>query len=197
MISRFKPKQFSLLLALGLLLLMSCSNPFRPRLRDESRAVVYNRTPVEVLENLEQAYLQKNINLYKQLLSSDFRFELISSEISTIGIDINNDGIKDSWWGFEQEIEMTNNLFNIGSSDGVYPPPEQISLRLQIPPTEFWEKDPQIGHEDWIVIPCTFDLQLSFTTISSSLGATGTARFYLKPVDGLWYIAIWRDESYL
>jgi hypothetical protein len=27
------------------------------------------------------------------------------------------------------------------------------------------------------------------------LTSNGVARFYLKPIDNRWYIAIWRDES--
>ncbi len=177
--------------------LISCVNPFHPKLKDDPRVVVLNRTPIEVLENLEMAYRQKNIYLYKQLLSPDFRFELISSEVNQIALDLNNDGIPDSWWGYDQEIEFTDNLFNYGSSDGVYPPPDQIQLRLQIPSQEFWEKDPQVGHESWVVIPCPFSLQLQYNAISSSLTASGIARFYLRPDNNVWHIVIWRDESNL
>lgn len=185
------------LLILASLLLQSCWNPFRPRMIDNSNDLIHNRTPVELLQNLERAYRERNINIYKALLAPDFRFELISSEVNQIGIDVNNDGIRDSWWGYDEEVEFTNNLFNHGSTDGVYPSPDQITLRLQIPPEENWENDPEIGHEDWIVIACYFDLTLSYYASNSSLAASGVARFYLRPQGNRWYIAIWRDESYL
>lgn len=185
------------MLLLAILTLAGCSNPFRPKLRHEDNTGVSNKTPLDVLNNLELAYTQKNLELYKSVLAEDFRFELISSEVDLIGIDVNNDGIKDSWWGLEQELEFTNNLFNYGSSDGVYPPPDQIVLRLSVPPQELWELDPEIGHENWVVIPCGFDLQLQFNTISSSLTASGIARFYLRPQNNRWQIVIWRDESNL
>lgn len=181
-----------ILLALSI---ASCTNPFRPMIRDDINTTVSNRTPKEVLQNLELSYKQRNIGIYEQLLAPDFRFELISSEINVIGIDVNGDGIRDSWWGYEQEIEMTRNLFTRGSSDGVYPPPDQINLRLQIPPETAWENDPEVGHEDWIIIPCVFDLQLLYFASNSSITSSGVARFYLRPVNNRWYIAVWRDES--
>jgi len=177
--------------------LIGCTNPFRPKIRDDINSTVANRTPKEVLQSLELSYKQRNIGIFGQLLSSDFRFELISSEVSVIGIDVNGDGIRDSWWGYEEELEMTENLFSRGSSDGVYPPPDQINLRLQIPPEIAWENDPEVGHEDWIIIPCVFDLQLLYFTTNSSISSGGVARFYLRPVNNRWYIAVWRDESNL
>lgn len=190
----------SLLVVLcGVMLLFTtaCQNPFCPPMVDNSRDTVLNRTPREVLQNLEQAYRERNINIFKILLSNDFRFELISSEVSQIGVDVNDDGIRDSWWGYEEEVQFTNNLFNHGSTDGIYPPPDQLQLRLQIPPEENWELDPEIGHEDWIVIPCYFDLTLFYLQSNSSIVANGVARFYLRPENNRWYIAIWRDESNL
>jgi len=190
-------KRFALPMFFLALLLSSCNNPFRPRLYDQSDTEILNRTPTELLQNLERAYKEKNINIYKTLLHPDFRFELIASEVSQIGVDVNGDGFRDSWWGYDQEVEYTDHMFNFGSSDGQYPPPDEINLRLQIPSQDFWQNDPELGHEDWIVIPCSFDLILSYTTTNSSFTAGGVARFYLRPVGDRWYIAIWRDESYL
>ncbi len=179
------------------LLLSSCHNPFRPKLYDISDAGILNRTPSELLHNLERAYKEKNINIYKALLHKEFRFELIASEVSQIGVDVNGDGLRDSWWGYDLEVEYTDRMFNLGSSDGQYPPPDEINLRLQIPPQDQWQNDPEIGHEDWIVIPCNFDLILAYKATNSSFNASGIARFYLRPVGDRWFIAIWRDESYL
>lgn len=179
------------------LLLLSCRNPFRPHLVDNSHDTVHNRTPVELLDNLERSYRERNINIFKSLLDPDFRFELIASEVSQIGIDVNDDGIRDSWWGYEEEVQFTANLFSNGSSDGTTPPPDDLDLRLQIPPEENWENDPELGHEDWIVVPCLFNLTLTYISTNSAIAASGVARFYLKPANNRWYIAIWRDESNL
>lgn len=180
-----------------LLLVSGCKNPFRPDLIYDLDTELANKTPQELLSSLQRAYQDKNIKLYKKLLAPDFRFELLAAEVSQIGTDVNGDGIRDSWWNYEQEVEYTENLFTNGSSDGQYPPPDQIVLRLQIPPENLWDVDPEVGHENWIVIPCVFDLQLTYLASNTSLSASGVARFYLRQIGDGWYIAIWRDESNL
>lgn len=184
-----------LIILLLCLLLVSCNNPFHPRLRRVGDNLPSNESPEALLQTLEQSYKLKNIKMFESCLAPDFRFELLSAEVNVIGIDWNNDGLKDDWWGYEQELEYHTNLFLEGSTDGTYPPPEQINLRLQIPPQSQWEPDNQVGHEEWIVIPCLFDLQLLYSAGSSTLTSNGVARFYLKPIGNRWYIAIWRDES--
>jgi len=186
-----------LLPMLLLLVIWSCQNPFRPPLIDSSTSVVHNRSPEELLRNLEKSYREKNINVFRTLLHEDYRFELLSSEYSQIGIDMDGDGIRDSWWDFDQEIEMTRNMFERGSSDGSFPVADVIELRLQIPPQELWEIDPAVGRENWIVIPCYFDLILTYKSSNSSYVANGVARFYLVEERGSWKIIIWRDESNL
>ena len=191
-------KMAKLLLLISLLVLISsCENPFRPHLRDASSSVVQNRSPEELLRNLEKAYGEKNIKLFQLLLHKEYRFELLSSEVSQIGMDMDGDGIRDAWWDYEREIELTRNMFERGSSDGNMPVADQIELILRIPPQENWELDPADGHENWIIIPCPFDLILSFNSSNSSYVASGIARFYLVQEGGRWYIMIWRDESYL
>lgn len=186
-----------LILILSALFLSSCTNPFHPRLSFNDDNILTNDSPMAVLLSLEQSYKQKNIRMFENCLAPDFRFELLSTEVSTIGIDWNNDGIKDSWWGYNQEVEYHTNLFIEGSSDGSFPPPDQIFLNFQIPTQDQWEADPQVGHEEWIIIPCLFDLQLVYTSSNSSLSSNGVARFYLKPINNRWYIAVWRDESFI
>lgn len=186
-----------LLLLASLLLLTSCRNPFRPSLIYDPDDGLLNSSPQKVLENLQRAYQDKDIDLYKKLLAPDFRFELLAAEVTSIGIDVNEDGIPDAWWGYDQEINLTENLFYNGSSDGQYPPPDQIQLRLQIPPENLWDIDPEVGHEDWIVIPCSFDLTLTYLSSSTTFTASGVARYYLYKTENRWYIAIWRDESNL
>ncbi|MBP7310461.1 MAG: hypothetical protein KA984_04160, partial [Candidatus Cloacimonetes bacterium] len=102
-----------LFLLLLSLLIGSCKNPFFPELSDASDPVVSNRTPRELLNNLQIAYSEKNINLFRDLLDKKkYRFELIASEVGQIGMDVNGDGLRDAWWGYEQEVELTNRMFN-------------------------------------------------------------------------------------
>lgn len=191
-----KTAKFVLILLITLLL-SSCQNPFRPELRDNSSASILNRNPEELLRNLEKAYQEKNINIFKQLLHEDYRFEMLQSEVNSIGIDMDGDGIRDSWWDRDKEIEITENMFISGSSDGNFPVADKIELRLQIPPQELWELDPAEGRENWIIIPCYFDLTLTYYSSNSSYIANGIARFYVVEEGGRWYIRIWRDESLL
>ncbi|OQC08876.1 MAG: hypothetical protein BWX75_01390 [Candidatus Cloacimonetes bacterium ADurb.Bin088] len=191
--------RFPLFLAV-ILLALSCRNPFHPPLQepvDTDPEEVLCRNPRELLENLQLAYSERNINIYKALLSEDFRFELISSEVDQIGTDMTGDGIPDSWWGYDQEVQYTQNLFKEGSSDSVHQPPDELDLRLTIPPETNWESDPELGHEDWWIIPCGFLLRLTFYENNSVLSASGVARFSVKPEGDRWYIAVWRDESNL
>ena len=67
-------------------------------------------------------------------------------------------------------------------------------MDLSIPPPTAWSDDPQVGHENWIVIRCNFSLRLAFSG-QNDLYASGFARFHMKPVDGRWYIGKWDDES--
>lgn len=159
---------------------------------------ISNRTPRELLNNLQIAYSEKNINLFRELLDKKlYRFELIASEVGQIGMDVNGDNLPDAWWGYEKEVELATRMFTYGSSNGEFPPPDKITLQLHIPPEENWQNDPEVGHEDWLIIPCGFNLILNYDASYSSFTASGIARFYLRPEGERWYIAIWRDESNL
>lgn len=194
-------KIFTLSLILLTLFTFGCKNPFNPEATDKDTEIegLPNNTPMNVLKNLEQAYNQKNLELYKNVLSEDFRFELIASEADEInsGVDLDGDGCADTWWGYQREISYHTNLFRDGSSDGRYPPPDQINLTLEIPQEDLWEEDPEAGHENWWIVTCFFELTLEFYNRSSNQYATGYSTFYLKPENDRWYIAIWRDESFL
>lgn len=182
-----------LIIAVFALFLISCENPFNPSANNNKPSVVYepNTTPEQLLQNLSDAYQQKDIKLYEYCLAEGFKFQLIATEVNEIGVDLDNDGIPDSEWFLQQEIEYHRNLFQNGSSDGQYPPPDQINLRftgLQI------EKDTQEGHEAWLILSTYFHLDLIFNQ-GTNLNALGYARFYIRPVADEWKIAIWRDES--
>lgn len=197
-------KYLILSLCIMVTLLTGCQNIFSPKTVSSIDTDAYpNTSPVLVLKNLELAYRQKDIDLYKKCLDpQSFRFELISSEAEEInaGVDVDHDGITDSWWGYQKEVEYHTHLFRDGSTDQQYPSPDQIFLNLTIPVEDQWELDNQSGHEGWIIIACLFDLSLSFQATNSALNANGSARFYLKPIEdehgvNHWFIAIWRDES--
>lgn len=186
----------SAVLMFMLILIAGCQNPFNPDTvkSDDEPRTRSNSTPLNVLLNLEASYNQQDLDLFKSCLSESFRFELISVEIDEIGVDIDGDGIKDSWWDYAEEVEYHRNLFSTGSSDGTVPSPDDIFLNLNIPKEEAWQQDNQSGREDWVIIPVYFNLILTLYG-SANITADGYARFYLRPEDNEWKIIIWRDES--
>ncbi len=185
--------RYKIFILLALMLLLGCENPFNPTSHNNNPTDFQPNTTIpQLLRNLEDAYSQKNLDLYEYCLAEDFIFQLISSEVEEIGIDLNNDGVNDEYWGFQQEIEYHRNLFESGSTDGQYPPPDQISLSF--PGEPIIDDDFEEGHEGWKIVSTYFTLNLTFLN-STNISALGYARFYLKPVNEEWKIAVWRDES--
>ena len=182
-------------LVLSILFTAGCQNPFNPDMRKQTetpRASIAD-SPQQVLANLQVAYNTQDIDLYKRCLSESFKFVLVSSEYTELGLDMDGDGIKDDWWGYDEEVLYHENLFVYGSSDGRTPPPYNISLSLQVPPDSLWNSA-QTGEEEYnLIVPCYFDLRLSFET--SEILANGYARFFLTEEDDVWKIIRWQDES--
>ena len=169
--------------------LLSCINPFNPGIieNEQNFSTFSQDTPDNVLKNLMIAYNQKSIEMYKETLYQDFRFYVVSQHVPEIGQD---------WWGYEQEIEYHTNLFSRGSSDGRLLPPNNITLNLEIPPSNMWQLDNKVGQENYVIISCHFNLILSYVS-GVNISAAGFARFHLKQLNGKWFIAIWVDESYI
>lgn len=175
---------------------ISCENPFHPNIQEYHSQASDFSTPEMTLLNLEDAYNRKDVSLFKECLSENYMFQMLTSEIDDIGIDFNEDGSNDDWWGYEQEVSFHENLFQNGSSDGSRKPPDNITLNLMIPDENFWQEDTQTGHEGWIIIPCDFFLNLSFFESGATISSSGSATFFLEQdEDGKWLIAIWRDRS--
>jgi hypothetical protein len=192
-------KRLAITLLSGVLLLSGCQNPFNP---DTHPAEVSNtvttasNTPEELLKNLETAYQTQDIDLYKKCLSEDFKFVLLTTEVSDIGTDMDNDGIRDNWWGYSEEVRYHENLFSQGSSDGKYASPYQINLSLRVPTRSVWTQCTETGYEGVLIIPCGFDLRLCFSQ-STDIASSGTALFYIRQEGSEWRILRWLDESSL
>ncbi|MBN2829796.1 MAG: hypothetical protein JXR56_05705 [Candidatus Cloacimonetes bacterium] len=192
-------------LALMGLLLYGCSeNPFNPvTVNNISTNTNYDfSTPTKTIENLVRAYEQLNTDLFKSCLAEDFRFELIESDAPDIGIDMDGDGIKDSWWGYQQEIRYHENLFENGSSDNSYPPPDQIIL--EIPTNDLvWtdDTDSEGLPNGYKYTDVHFSLTLQYNSNGQTISSNGFVRFYLvnKSITDTprWSIIIWRDNSWL
>ena len=176
---------------------VSCDNPFRPNMRKqtETPAAATADSPTQLLLNLEDAYNRRDIDLYKECLHPAFRFVLISSESNDVGVDMDADGVSDDWWDYDVEVRYHENLFGYGSGDGLIPPPVSIDLDLQIPPEDAWMLDNQDSELDQIVIPCYFDLRLTYTGNYQDITASGYSLFFVTQTDGVWTISRWQDQS--
>ncbi|MCD4830021.1 MAG: hypothetical protein K8R90_11385 [Candidatus Cloacimonetes bacterium] len=152
-------------------------------------------SPLQLLLNLEDAYNHRDIELYKQCLATSFRFVLIGAESVELGVDMDCDGLRDDWWDYDVEVRYHENLFGYGSSDGALSAPSAISLDLQIPPEEVWQQDAQDGYESRLIIPCYFDLRLTFAGNYQDIAAGGYALFFVVEKDGVWKIERWQDQS--
>ena len=157
------------LFLLTLFILTGCSNPFHPNLDNNGTGnpeYTVATTPDEVLKNLALAYNRQDINIYKLCLAKDFRFELLAFDVNEIGIDMNGDGINDSWWDYDHELAYHANLFRKGTimSNG-YPAPDAIHLTLDVPPFLTMGKRPypgtrNLGHYH-LLFPVTTQLYYS------------------------------------
>ncbi len=173
----------------------SCENPFNPEMRKQSETAALRSadSPEILLQNLEDAYNRMDIDLYKSCLSKSFRFVIISSEKNDIGLDIDDDGLSDDWWDYDVEVRYTENLFGCGSTDGLVPAPVSISLDLQVPSSESWGQDSDSANT--LIIPCYFDLRLTYSGNYQDIVANGYALFYVVEEDGVWKVVRWQDES--
>ncbi len=185
---------FRTLIIAFMIITLGCDNPFNPDSENNNNPTESNPndSPENLISNLELAYNQKDIDLYKSCLADDFRFQLIETDVTDIGIDLDSDGIPDSEWGYQQEIEYHSNLFGDGSSDGQYPSPDTINLTFT---SLIIDDDIEEGHEGWKIVDCHFSLQLFFTADNTALSANGYTKFYVRPIEDEWEIAIWRDQS--
>ena len=154
-------------------------------------------SPEQLLRNLEDAYNRRDIELYKDCLSSSFRFVLISDETTDLGVDMDHDGLKDDWWDYDVEVRYTENLFGYGSTESDVPAPSSILLDLQVPPETAWQQSTGDSDDNSVqlVIPCYFDLLLSFGSNYQDITASGYALFFVAQQDGVWRIERWQDES--
>jgi hypothetical protein len=194
--------KLAVLIILLTLLLSGCSeNPFNPETMDVDIATTnYDfSTKSSVIENLVRSYEQLNVELFKQCLADSFRFELIAQDADEIGIDMDGDGIKDSWWGYQQEVRYHENLFENGSSDNTFPPPDQITLEIPVDQIE-WKTDSEYEEEGYVYKDVRFSLLLQYSG-GQTFNSNGYVRFYLKnegtDEEPWWSIIIWRDSSWL
>lgn len=155
-----------------LILLISCENPFAPRLSQDgdNSSLLNSQESVEgVFANFKYAYTFKDTLVYGNLLESDFLFIFRNYE----------KGIDDSW-GREQELLTTYRLFNAAQS-------------LDLVWNEIFV---DVGDTILRDISRSFNLTIVFNP-ADIVRLNGIANFRLRknPIDKKWRIVSWRDES--
>ncbi len=165
------------------ILLAGCWNPFSP---DTSTGEGFQYwTPVDsaykVLENLEYAYVSRDIDHYMACFRDDFEFHLLEVDWD----DYDGDGIVDEYWGIDLEEACHEQMFNSVSS---------IELTLSGNSQSPWTGD-STGRS--LQLTRTFDLKV-YTSENPPQGyrASGDALFICRQDStGEWYIWQWWDQS--
>jgi hypothetical protein len=159
-----------------------CWNPFSPSTEPGEDIQYHN--PVDsaykVLENLEYAYVSRDIDHYLDCFRDDFEFHLQEVDWD----DYDGDGLIDTYWGLDQEEEFHISMF---ASSNVTSIDLSISGSSQSP----WTGD-STGMS--LQLDRTFDLKVY--TIENGYHASGSALFICREDStGEWYIWQWWDLS--
>jgi hypothetical protein len=173
-------------IAMGLaasMVLSGCWNPFSP---DEgvSEGFQYHNpcdSAYKVLENLEYAYIARDIDHYLDCFRDDFEFHLLEVDWD----DYDGDGLIDEYWGLDLEEAFHEVMFSNVSS---------IELTLSGTSQSPWTGD-STGQS--LQLTRTFDLKV-YTSEDPPEGyrASGDALFICRPDStGEWYIWQWWDQS--
>lgn len=169
--------------AVTVLAAAGCWNPFSPD-TEVSEGFQYHN-PVDsaykVLENLEYAYISRDLGHYMSCFREDFEFHLLEIDWN----DYTNNGIIDEYWGIDLEEQFHETMFNSVSA---------IELVLSGVHESPWTGD-STGQSLQLIR--TFDLKV-YTDEAQSQGyrATGDALFICREDStGEWYIWQWWDQS--
>jgi hypothetical protein len=166
-----------------LLAVSGCWNPFSPDTEPAEEFNYYNPADSawKVLENLEYAYVSRDIGHYLDCFRDDFEFHLLELDWD----DYDGDGIIDEYWGLDLEEEFHELMFNNVSA---------IELNLSGTSQSPWTGD-STGLS--LQLTRTFDLKV-YTDEAQSQGyrASGDALFICREDStGEWYIWQWWDQS--
>lgn len=153
------------------ILILSCTNPFAPKLGNIGKTtdliLTEQKSPDELLQNFKYAYVFKDSLIYRDLLDESFQFIYLDTE-------------KNIWnnWDKEKDIKTTTGLFRYFRN-----------INLQWNSTNYLEYDSDSTE---------VELSKSFILIlDNEIRIIGDALFKLKKdgQNGIWYIRQWIDKS--
>jgi len=168
------------LLLVVLLFLLTCFNPFAPRLDNAAGpplVITSQQTPEQVLQNFVYAYTFKDSLVYANLLDSSFVFVYFDPNVGSSGRFVS--------WGRDVDLKTTGKLFKTF---------ETITLT--------WN---QTIYQDTLFVDSTLvgielskTLQLSLFGKTDEYSLSGSAIFNFKQNDDKkWRITRWKDESHM
>ncbi len=159
-------------------LIVSCFNPFAPKLEKLGRSdliITGQATPQEVLQNFQYAYVFKDSILYAELLDSSFVFIYFDPNQEPSGRFVS--------WGRDVDLRTTGRLFhNFNIIDLIW--------NSTIVDTIYF-----VNGDSLAETYRSFNLSLAKT--EETLNITGIAIFNFKKCDydKKWRITLWKDES--
>ncbi len=151
-------------------LLVSCLNPFAPRLDDQttgSGTLLSDRSDVEgVFRNFQYAYSFSDTLIYGELLDPEFIFSYRDYDL---GVDVS--------WGRDEEMKVTNGLF-------------KNSQRLDL----VWNNIISITDDSTNIVR-SFNLTITFNPTDIVFVDGRVNLDLVKDPDQKWQIKRWQDES--
>lgn len=153
-----------------LILIVSCTNPFAPKLTEGNQDIITDQTFIDgVFENFRYAYIFKDTLVYGRLLADNFTFTYHNYEKN---IDVT--------WGRTEDMITTNGLFNAAQSlDLIW---NQVIIA--------------IGDSSRINISRGFNLNVIFDPSYSEQIIGRVNLILVRPENnGVWKIEKWTDES--
>lgn len=157
------------MLYLILIFLVGCSNPFSPKLAnnsDNTNELIADQLYVEgIFTNFKYAYTFKDTSIYGNLLSGDFQFTYRDYDI---GVDI--------FWGRDEEMKVTSGLF-------------RNSQELDL----VWNNIVSVTSDSSNIVR-SFNLSITFNP-TEIIYINGKVNLQLVKKDNKWEILTWTDES--
>lgn len=172
----------------------------KPPDNDKPRPVVYKSLHErdDVIENLETAYNQRNIDQYKRLLDNDFIFHFSQTDVDNQTVNVEN-------WDRAAEIAATQNIFdpNFNPPNGRAPISSidlAITFRageddwLRVTPSDPVKYPGEVWYEQTVGYFLTVQAGDLTLTSQNTINASFVIRFAEADGDSIWRIIAWRDD---
>jgi hypothetical protein len=171
--SKFRNVVIWLIIVVEITNISGCINPFAPKLVESGKteSVLTDQKTIEgVFQNFKYSYNFKDTIVYSKLLAEDFVFVYRNYDVGV-----------DRSWGKSEDVKTTYGLFQAASYIDL------IWNDTYLVIGDSTEKNIQRG----------FSLTIVFSTNDVvRLQGKGNFKLKLNPIDSVWQITYWRDDTY-